>query len=234
MEKCIVSVTQLSLIQQPLVSSSLYLSSLLTFACLLNFFCSISFFLSMSINAHTATMRRFSSEGSLLDLDFLPWKRVMLNNPDCERNRDSGTYKVQVDEVDGRSPSLNPIIQEPRASTGEPGQRELTKEHSVSVENIRDLEKQDKTHLGVCVITEGCRAYSDSQLAPAAQGSTENMERCYLPPQSPLSPSNPFPLKSQNRHQSKPKLSAAKLHLKSLFGQVRHQLSFTLQHSSMW
>lgn len=180
-------------------------------------------------------MRRFSSEGSLLDLDFLPWKRVTLNNPDYEKNRDSGTYRLQVEEdmVDGRSPSLNPIIQEPRSCTGEAGKRELTKEHSVSVENIHQLEKQNKTHLGVCVINEGCRAYSDSQLAPAAQGITESVERCELAPPSPVSPSSPFSFKSHNRHPPKPKLSAAKLHLKSLFGQVGHHLSFNLHYNSM-
>lgn len=167
-------------------------------------------------------MRRFSSEGSLLDLDFLPWKRVTLNNPDYEKNRESGTYTLQgkEDTVDGRSLYVNPIIQEPRASTGEAGK--LTKEHSVSVENIREVGKQDKTHLGVCAISEGCRAYSDSQLSPAAQSSTESVEKYDLPPPSPLTPSSPFSFKSHNRHQPKPKLSAAKLHLKSLFGQVGH------------
>lgn len=166
-------------------------------------------------------MRRFSSEGSLLDLDFLPWKRLTLNNPDSEKNRESGTYKLQVEEdtVDGKSPRLNPIIQEPRGCTDEAGKKELTKEHSVSAENIHQLERQDKNHLGVCVISEGCRAYSDSQLAPAAQGS---MERCELAHPSPMSPSSPFSFKSNNNHPPKPKLSAAKLHLKSLFGQVGH------------
>lgn len=174
-------------------------------------------------------MRRFSSEGSLLDLDFLPWKRVALRNPDYDKNRESGTYTphLEEDELDGRSAGLTPTIQEPRAGPGEAGKKELTKEHSVSVENLSELGKVDKSHLGVCVISEGCRAYSDSQLAPAAQGSTESVERDDLPSPFPSSSSNQL-FKSQHRHHHIPKLSAAKLHLKSLFGQVGHQLSFSL------
>ncbi|KAK2829989.1 hypothetical protein Q5P01_017920 [Channa striata] len=175
-------------------------------------------------------MRRFSSEGSLLDLDFFPWKRTTLKNSDFENNRGSGTYtlKVEEDNVDARSSHRNPIIQEPRASAAEAGKRELTKEHSVSVENIHKLGKQDKNHLGVCVITEGCRAYSDSQLAPALQSNTENAETCDLPSLSPSSISSPFSSKSHNRHQPKPKLSSAKLHIKSLFGQSPHSSNSNL------
>ncbi|XP_044027362.1 regulator of G-protein signaling 3 [Siniperca chuatsi] len=174
-------------------------------------------------------MRRFSSEGSLLDLDFLPWKRVALKNPDYEKNRESGTYTphVEEDELKERSTGLTPTIQEPRPSPGKAGKKELTKEHSVSAENLSKLGKVDKSHLGVCVISEGCRAYSDSQLAPDTQDSTESVERDDLQPQSPSSSSNPF-FKSQHRHHHKLKLSAAKLHLKSLFGQSPHSSNSNL------
>lgn len=176
-------------------------------------------------------MRRFSSEGSLLDLDFLPWKRVALKRPDYEKNRESGTYTPQMTEGVLAGRSASPTIQEPRASPCEAGKKELTKEHSVSVENLTELGKLDKNHLSVCVITEGCRAYSDSQLAPAAQGSTESMERDDLPPLSPSSSSsNPFTFKSQQRHHHKPKLSSAKLHLKSLFGQSPHSSNSNLSN----
>ncbi|XP_070841587.1 regulator of G-protein signaling 8 isoform X1 [Chaetodon trifascialis] len=173
-------------------------------------------------------MRRFSSEGSLLDLDFLPWKRVALQKPDYEENQESGTYTphMEEDELDGRS--AGPTIQEPRASPGDAGKKALTKEHSVSVENLSELGKQDKNHLGVCVISEGCRAYSDSQLAPAAQGSTESVERDDLPSTSPSSSPSPILFKSQHWHHHKPKLSAAKLHLKSLFGQSPHSSNSNL------
>ncbi|KAM7383674.1 hypothetical protein PAMA_011165 [Pampus argenteus] len=172
-------------------------------------------------------MRRFSSEGSLLDLDFLPWRRVALKIPQNENNRKSGTYTPHMDEnkLDG----LPPTIQEPKASPGEDGKRELTKEHSVSVENLRELGKLEKSHLRVCAISEGCRAYSDSQLAPDPQGSTESMERDDLPSASPSFSSNPF--KSQQRHHHKPKLSAAKLHLKSLFGQNTHSSNSNLANT---
>ncbi|XP_054462632.1 regulator of G-protein signaling 2 [Anoplopoma fimbria] len=162
-------------------------------------------------------MRRFSSEGSLLDLDFFPWKRVALKTSDHGKNPESGTYTphMEEDELDGRSNHPTPAIREPRASPA--GRKGLIKEHSISAENLSQLEKMDKNHLGVCVISEGCRAYSDGQLVPAAQGSTESMERDDLNPSSPSTSSNPF--KFHHRHQHKPKLSAAKLHLKSLFGQ---------------
>ncbi|KAK2921449.1 regulator of G-protein signaling 8 isoform X2 [Channa argus] len=175
-------------------------------------------------------MRRFSSEGSLLDLDFFPWKRTAPKNSDFQNNRESGTYTLKVEEnyVDMRSSHLNPTIQEPRASVGEAGKRELTKEHSVSVENIQNLGKQDKNHLGVCVISEGCRAYSDSQLAPGPRSGTENVETCELPSPSPSSNSSPFSSKSHYRHQPKPLLSSAKVHLKSLFGQSPHSSNSNL------
>ncbi|XP_026155862.1 regulator of G-protein signaling 1 [Mastacembelus armatus] len=174
-------------------------------------------------------MRRFSSEGSLLDLDLLPWRRVALNNPNYETNRQSGTYTLHVeeDEVSGKSHNLPPIINEPSASVNEVEKKKLTKDHSVSVENLREKGKLDKNHLGVCGLSESCRAYSDSQLAPAAQGSSESMERDDLLPPSPLS-SNPFSFKSQHREQNKPKTSTAKLHLKSLFGQSPHSSNSNL------
>uniref|UniRef100_A0A3Q3WL16 RGS domain-containing protein n=1 Tax=Mola mola TaxID=94237 RepID=A0A3Q3WL16_MOLML len=130
----------------------------------------------------------FCSEGSLLDLDFLPWKRMTLRSPSKE------------------------------------AQRDLTKEHSVSIENLNELGKLDKSHLGVCVISKGCRAYSDSQLAPAPQGSTENVEKDDLPPPFPSSSSNLLLFISQNRNHHQLKLSSAKLHLKTLFGKVRYRL----------
>uniref|UniRef100_A0A665V9R2 Si:ch211-152p11.4 n=1 Tax=Echeneis naucrates TaxID=173247 RepID=A0A665V9R2_ECHNA len=158
-------------------------------------------------------MRRFSSEGSLLDLDFLPWRRVALKKTDYEENRESGSY----------TPHL------PRASATE--HRPVTREHSFSTENLSELGKQgklDKSHLRVCLISEGCRAYSDSQLAPAAKGSTENVER-EEPSQSPSSSSNPF--RSHHRHLHSHKLSAAKLHLKSLFGQSPHSSNTNLSNA---
>ncbi|KAG7225358.1 hypothetical protein INR49_027341 [Caranx melampygus] len=180
-------------------------------------------------------MRRFSSEGSLLDLDFLPWKKVTLKNTDNEKNRESGIYTShrEYDEIDGRSADLTPTIQEPRASSSEEGgRRELTKDRSISTENLSERVKLDKSHLGVCLISEGCRAYSDSQLAPGAQGSTESVEKDELPTPSPSSSSsNPFFFKSHHRQQQKTKLSAAKLHLRGLFGQSPHSSNSNLANT---
>ncbi|XP_038828382.1 regulator of G-protein signaling 3-like [Salvelinus namaycush] len=178
-------------------------------------------------------MRRFSSEGSLLNMDFLPWKKVELKNQNYHsRDGESGTYTPHLgeDELDGRTTSLppTPLILEPEASPGRtPGRGELGKEHSVSVENVTDLGKPEgKGHLRVVNLSEGCRAYSDGQLAPATLGSsTESVGRHGRPPPSPsysTSGSSPFSFKSQQRSHARAKLSAAKLHLKSLFGQSPH------------
>ncbi|XP_029298551.1 regulator of G-protein signaling 1 isoform X2 [Cottoperca gobio] len=176
-------------------------------------------------------MRRFSSEGSLLDLDFFPWKRVTLTNPHFSENRESGTYTpyIKEDELDGSSSGLTPTIQEPRASHAEARMKELTKQHSISTENLKELGKLNKSLLGVCVISEGCRAYSDSQLASTTTGSTESIEREYLPTPSPTSSPKPFSFKSQQRQRHK--LSAAKEHLKSLFGQSPNSSNSNLSNT---
>ncbi|XP_063755467.1 regulator of G-protein signaling 3 isoform X2 [Eleginops maclovinus] len=180
-------------------------------------------------------MRRFSSEGNLLDLDFLPWRRVALKNHDVQDNRDSGTYTPHTgeDELNRGTCVLTPTILEPKAVYGEQSGNELTKQHSVSVETLSELGKQDKldkNHLSVCIIGEGCRAYSDSQLNPNAQGSTESMERDDMPPRSPSS-TNPFSFKAHHSNNHKPKLSAAKLHLRSLFGQSPHSSNSNLSNT---
>lgn len=146
-------------------------------------------------------MRRSSSEGSLLDLDFLPWKQ----------SHQSGTFTHEAG--DARPSGGRPVIREPRPGPGGAGGTELTKEHSVSAETLSELGKQEQSLLSVGSMSEGCRAYSDSQLAPAPQGSTDRVEGCNLPPPSPSSP-----FKAHNKHH--PKLVAAKLHLKNLFVQV--------------
>ncbi|XP_037650627.1 regulator of G-protein signaling 8 isoform X2 [Sebastes umbrosus] len=168
--------------------------------------------------------------GILLDLDFFPWRKVVLKNPDYDNNRESGTYTPHTEENE-QDGCLTPTIQEPRASPGDAGKKKkLKKEHSISVENLTELGKQDKNHLGIGALDEGCRAYSDGQLAPGAQGSTESMDRDDQPPPSPSSSSsNPF--RFQHRHQHKAKLSAAKLHLKSLFGQSPHSSNSNLSNT---
>lgn len=171
-------------------------------------------------------MRRFSSEGSLLDLDFLPWKKVSLKDQDKSSNRASATYTLHehLDEPDGAlTGCFPPLIREPSRK------RELTKERSVSTENLDDIKKRDMNRLSVCAINEGCRAYSDGQLAPAANGSTESIEKEEdATPSSHTCASNP--VKSQKRA----KLHAAKLHLKSLFGgqspQSSHSNLFNPEH----
>lgn len=174
-------------------------------------------------------MRRFSSEGSLLDLDFLPWKRVALGTP--EKTDRGGRPHVHGDEPDGGTFSMPPAIQEPQGEEEEEagGGSSLRRDQSISVENLSQLGKLDKNHLRVCAISESCRAYSDSQLAPAAQGSSESVQD-ELAPASPSSsaPSSPFTFKSQPRQQRRAKLSAAKLHLKSLFGQSPHSSNSNL------
>lgn len=156
-------------------------------------------------------MRRFSSEGSLLGPDFPLLKKLALN-PDYGKNQESGTYtpRSQDDEQGIKSGGVIPVIKEPTESSGEMRKSELSREHSVSAENLGKL---DSSHLGGCAISEASRAYSDSQLSPAAQVGTESTEKRNPPPSS-ASPS------SVVEHRHRARLSAAKLHLKSLFTQV--------------
>ncbi|XP_037119509.1 regulator of G-protein signaling 1 [Syngnathus acus] len=171
-----------------------------------------------------ASLRRFSSEGSLLDLDSFPWRKTELKRAEKDKRRESGTYSLDVAEVEIGG-EQRPIVQEPSTK------RELVKEVSVSVEDLRELDKKSKSHLDVCGFGEGYRAYSDGQLAPAAKGSTESVERDELPSPSASLFSHPFSPKSQHRHQHKAKLSAAKLHLKNLFGQSPHSSNSNLSNT---
>lgn len=171
------------------------------------------------ITSNTAVMRRFSSEGSLLDLDFPTWKKVALKNSGQDHESGTCTLHLQDDELAGKSGRLTPIIQEPTESPGEMTKNELTREHSVSAENLCELSKLEKSQLRGCLISQGSRAYSDSQLAPAVQGSTESMEKADRSPSSPSSSSSSF--KMEHRHQQRDRLTAAKLHIKSLFAQVQ-------------
>ncbi|XP_057684187.1 regulator of G-protein signaling 8 isoform X1 [Corythoichthys intestinalis] len=161
-----------------------------------------------------ATLRRFSSEGNLLDIDFFPWKKHNIQ-------RESGVYANCV-EADGEAV---PVIPEPCQD----GKKVLSKEHSISAENLRDLEKKNKHLLEVCAIGEGYRAYSDGQLAPGAKGSTESVEKDQT--DGEVSSSSSSSLKSQHRHQRRAKLTAAKLHLKSLFGQSPHSSNSNLSNT---
>ncbi|MFT7811368.1 regulator of G-protein signaling 18-like [Arapaima gigas] len=160
-------------------------------------------------------MRRFSSEGSLLDLDFLPWKRVALLEPDYAQDGESSSHvPLQGEDVaDGQVAAPQTHVH-----------GELHKELSFSAENLRGLEKLEPGvgFLGVARISEGCRAYSDSQLAPGtpqrqAAGAEET-------PSSTSSPSCGAPYSSRpgHKHHAKARLVSAKLHLKSLFGQNHH------------
>ncbi|KAG9328588.1 hypothetical protein JZ751_012894 [Albula glossodonta] len=176
-------------------------------------------------------MRRFSSEGSLLDLDFLPWKRVDLRDQAYVRNRDSGTYKphVEIREPDGNSQG---------ADNGEvglalPQKPPLTKEFSFSAEDITatQLERGGAggAYLTVGAISDGCRAYSDSQLSPGGgTGSTESMgpdEGGARPPSfssASVSSATAASRAHHHRQQARTRLTSAKLHLKNLFGQSPH------------
>ncbi|XP_077600024.1 regulator of G-protein signaling 5 isoform X2 [Stigmatopora nigra] len=82
-----------------------------------------------------ATLRRFSSEGNLLDLDFFCWRKVDINH---DNHQESGIYTNHV-AADGEISN----IQKPRQD----GNTLLTKEHSISAENLRHLEKKNKRHL---------------------------------------------------------------------------------------
>lgn len=164
-------------------------------------------------------MRRFSSEGSLLDMDFLPWKKVALKDENHNKEDTMGTYRQSSfldDETDRGAMSL------PSTPAAREVKKQLTKDHSISVENLADLDKSS-SFLGVASLNESFKAYSDSQLAPGTIGSTESVGKGDSPPRSPTASSSPFNAEHHShRKQVKAKLSAAKLHLKSLFGQSPH------------
>ncbi|XP_066531809.1 regulator of G-protein signaling 1 isoform X2 [Hoplias malabaricus] len=166
-------------------------------------------------------MRRFSSEGSLLDLDLLHWKKVSLKDENQNNDGKKRIYRQQtLMEVEthreAKSLPSTPAVQEPK--------KELLKDHSVSVENLTDLEKSSG-FLMVTNLNESFKAYSDSQLAPGTSGSTESVGKEDARPHSPTASSSPLSF-NQEHHQRqshvRARLSAAKLHLKSLFGQSPH------------
>ncbi|KAJ3609830.1 hypothetical protein NHX12_024340 [Muraenolepis orangiensis] len=171
-------------------------------------------------------MRRFSSEGSLLDMDIFPWRRRKVTDPPV-RKREPGpcTSLSSRFERDAKCVTLPPTILE--QGLGTDTSPTLTKELSISVEDLSVLSKREMNYLGVGTMGEGCRAYSDGQLVPVAQGgSTESVERDdHQPPPS-------LAFKSQQRRlHAKAKLSAAKLHIRSLFGQSPHSSNSNLSQT---
>ncbi|XP_063041317.1 regulator of G-protein signaling 1 [Engraulis encrasicolus] len=179
-------------------------------------------------------MRRFSSEGSLLDLDALPWRRVELNSklepPEAFGGSGVGVYTPHLEAIDSPplSPSPAPVMAAENASSPTSrvrSSRELVKEHSMSVENITELDKAGG-ELRVASLNDSYRAYSDGQLHKDPQGSRESVggtlgDGDAHSPHSPSSGTKCNPLSSmglhQHQHHARARLSAAKLHLKSLF-----------------
>lgn len=194
------------------------------------FFCST--FCHPLAQRRTGIMRRFSSEGCLLDIDFFPWKKVALKKTGVDQHRHSGTYTInsENEDVPTGSAGLIPYIQKPSECAGH--KKELTKEHSVSLEDICDAGVRNNNLLRVCELNEGCRAYSDGQLAPPIQNRHESLEKNDTPSPSTSSSFNLFTSSLNHEHPHKHKLSAAKLHLKSLFGQVRHSAFAVLQQTA--
>ncbi|KAK3525185.1 hypothetical protein QTP86_021405 [Hemibagrus guttatus] len=181
-------------------------------------------------------MRRFSSEGSLLGLDIFPWKRVSHKHDHSDVMDGSGTYKTpprrenEVDRGVVSLPTTPAALQDPTSRS----QKNLTKELSFSVEDLTD---QNVPHdmLKLTNLNESFKAYSDSQLAPHAISSDDSVEKddSLSPSPSSTSTLNPFCFHSssgthQNRHHVRAKLSSAKLHLKSLFGQSPHGSNLTV------
>ncbi|RXN20271.1 regulator of G- signaling 18-like protein [Labeo rohita] len=165
-------------------------------------------------------LRKFSSEGALLELDFLPWG---------ERDGSSDTLEDQPDGASASYPCT------PDAKSGDAGKGQLKRDHSISMENLVDLDK-DSALLKVTSLNESFKAYSDSQLAPSAKGSFESVGKCEGQPYSPSStmksghmPVSPKP-PHYHRQQARAKLTAAKLHLKSLFGQSLHTNLTSAEH----
>lgn len=177
-------------------------------------------------------MRRFSSEGSLLGLDIFPWKSVSQKADHSDQvdgvdaNKTPPRQGNQVDHGATSLPATPSAVQEPVSRSAKDFSREL----SFSVEDLTELEIAPGL-LKVTNLNESFKAYSDSQLAPHAISSGENVEKDDVTSPSPTSTLNTFcynsgPGTHQNRHHVRSKLSSAKLHLKSLFGQVKGEGNF--------
>ncbi|XP_007559068.1 regulator of G-protein signaling 1 [Poecilia formosa] len=178
-------------------------------------------------------MRRFSSEGSLLDPDTLQWDKLSQKTSEYGSKRTSVTCRPHLknDELHAGSAGLIPSIQEPTQTPSEGRRKELIREQSVSVENLSVFGKQEMDHLKVCAINESCRAYSDSQLTAVAEDVMDGGEREGQHETSLSVSSNQFSSKSQEKHHHRARLSAAKLHLKSLFDKSPHSSNSNLYNA---
>ncbi|KAJ8267396.1 hypothetical protein COCON_G00125680 [Conger conger] len=162
-------------------------------------------------------MRRFSSEGSLLDLDFLPWRRVELRDKSRTQAGGAGgsyTQHLSLCEVDGYAVAL-PDCDSPADSPRKPP---LSKEFSVSAENV----SQAGSRLRVPALADGFQAYSDGQLSPGndrrGEDGPSQPSSCPSPSSAPASD----PARHHHGHHTRARLTSAKLHLKNLFGQSPH------------
>ncbi|KAG7325819.1 hypothetical protein KOW79_010744 [Hemibagrus wyckioides] len=178
-------------------------------------------------------MRRFSSEGSLLGLDIFPWKSASHKADVVDGSGTCKTPPRQGNKVDHGAVSLPATPAAPQVPVSR-SSKSLTKELSFSVEDLTD-QNIPPGMLKLTNLNESFKAYSDSQLAPHAISSGESVEKDDSPSPSPSSTStlNPLSFHSssgthQNRHHVRAKLSSAKLHLKSLFGQSPHASNLTV------
>ncbi|KAI5621653.1 regulator of G-protein signaling 1 [Silurus asotus] len=175
-------------------------------------------------------MRRFSSEGSLLDLDIFPWKNESRKDGQSRRVERPGAYMTMpcqgnvADHGTVCLPATPAALQEPASRPA----KELSRADSYSVEDFSELDVAPGL-LKVTSLNESFRAYSDSQLAPRSISSEGSVEKDDGQSPSPASSPtlNAFCFNAgggmhQNRHHVRAKLSAAKLQLKSLFGQSPH------------
>lgn len=163
-------------------------------------------------------LRKFNSEGALLDLDY-----------STRRQEDEdGTMDMSEDEMDG-APASYPCTPDPKSgSAGKTLKGELKRDQSISMENLSGLEK-DSGFLKVTNLNDSFKAYSDSQITSNAKGSFESVEKCpnHSSSQSVTSKSRSLSPRPPHYHrqQARAKLAAAKLHIKSLFGQGSPQAS---------
>ncbi|XP_024116125.1 regulator of G-protein signaling 8 [Oryzias melastigma] len=158
-------------------------------------------------------MRRFSSEGSLMELDFLELRKTVLKGAGKGIKKDSYTIYPQ-DDRHAKASKTAPVNQEHHGGNEKRGR--LIKDLSISAENLVDMDKVSPRLLGACSLNESFRAYSDGQLAPAANGSMESMEKDRTQASSSSLP------------RSRARLMTAKLHLKSLFSQSPHSSNSNL------
>uniref|UniRef100_A0A8C7XZ18 Si:ch211-152p11.4 n=1 Tax=Oryzias sinensis TaxID=183150 RepID=A0A8C7XZ18_9TELE len=164
-------------------------------------------------------MRRFSSEGSLMELDFLTLRKM--KGAGNMINEDSRSQTISPQNDRPAKASKTPLVKQ-KQHVGDVKKGRMNKDQSVSAENLVEVDKVSPRLLETCNLNESFRAYSDGQLAQTASGCMESMESMEKDRTQASTSSLP---------RNRARLATAKQHLKSLFSQSPHSSNSNLYNS---